>query len=277
MNEKWTGGNPAEWACFQTTHRAFLRHVPSVVALAEHAFAKPEHPEEAVDRAIYGLTKLCVEEFMEIIVLCGNGYGIGGLRLIRTLYENAVIARHLHLNPQDGALFLDYLFVSEKKILDAIERETGQPTPDALREQSDREFTRVKGPFEVELCPDCHRRGMNYRWSKLDFIAMANKARGLDDLVIPAYRDALRYTHAGVGGLFARLEGNAEGVWYRTAPHPEEATSALLLSNDIVLRVIAFYIEHFKIEGLDDELRRGVDEYRKVWEPRMAGKTEGSA
>lgn len=277
MNEALTVGNPTEWAYFRSTHPLFLRHVPNVVALANRALAKPENPEATVDRVIHGLTKMCVEEFMEIIVLCGNGYGIGGLKLVRTLYENAVTARHLHLNPQDANLLLDYLFVSEKKILDAIERETGQPTSPELREETDREFARVKGQYEVELCPECHRRGLNYRWSKLDFVAMAERAKGLDDLVIPAYRDTLRYTHAGVGGLFARLEGDAESVSYRTAPHHEEAAHALLLANDIVLRVIAFYFEHFAIEGLDDEMSRCIEEYRRVWEPRPVSNTEGSA
>ena len=118
---------------------------------------------------------------------------------------------------------------------------------------------------------------MNYRWSKLDFIAMANKAKGLDDLVIPAYRDALRYTHAGVGGLFARMEGNAEEMSYRSAPHHEEATAALSLANDIILRVIFFLIEHFKIEGLDEEVRRCAEEYREIWEPVAAAKKEAGS
>jgi hypothetical protein len=277
MEEKLTVGTPAEWEYFRSKHLAFLRHVPNIAALAEHAFDKAENFEEPVNKVIFGLTKMCVEEFMEIIVLCGNGYGIGGLKLVRTLYENAVTARYLHLHPEEVKPFLDYLFVSERKILDAIERETGIPTPTNLREETDREFARVKGQFEVELCPKCHRRGMNFRWSKLDFIAMANKAGGLDDLVIPAYRDPLRYTHAGVGALFARFEGDAENVSYRTTPHHEEATSALFIANDIVLRVIAFYVEHFRIEGLNDELGRCFDEYRKVWEPVAASKNQKSS
>ena len=145
MEGKLTVGTPAEWEYFQSEHLAFLRHIPNVAALAEHAFDRAENFEEPVNKVIFGLTKMCVEEFMEIIVLCGNGYGIGGLKLVRTLYENAVTARYLHFHPEEVTPFLDYLVVSERKILDAVERETGIPTPPDLREETDERIRSSEG------------------------------------------------------------------------------------------------------------------------------------
>jgi len=254
-----------------------LRHVPKVVALAEKVTRVEVDFEPPVNKVIHGLTMMCLEEFMEIILVCGNGYGIAGLKLLRTMYENAVAAHYLHLEPRDVNLFLDFLFVAERKVLDALEREVGPgAVPEGLRGQTLREFERVKASFEVVLCRHCGHKGLNFRWSELDFVSMANKCKGLNRLIVPAYLDLLRYTHATVGGMFARHEAHADGFGYRTAPHHEEAETALMVADDIILLAVALYIDHFQLEGFEPEMAELIDESSAI--QRTLGKGhEGDA
>lgn len=269
-------GIPAEWEHLQKAHPEFLAHLPRLVGLANRAFEAAGDMKEIQDRVIHGLTRTCFEELMEVLTLCGNGYGIGGLKLVRTMYENAVTARYLHLRPDEVDKFMNYFFVASKKLIDAVERETGEPTSPELRAQADREYERVKQQYEVELCSNCKRRGMNFRWSKLDFVAMATKTKGLDELIVPAYLNTLQFTHAGAVGLLSRLEGNREEVSYRGTPQREEAASALHLANAIALRSIGYYCDHFKLDTLYEELKACIDEHNRIWadkQPPQPGKS----
>jgi hypothetical protein len=258
-----TVGRPDEWAYFQATYPDFLKHVPKVVAFAERVIKSEVEFEPPVNIVIHGLTMMCIEEFMEIVLVCGNGYGIAGLKLLRTMYEDAVTAHYLYLEPAEVGKFLDYLFVAEKKVMDAIEREGGAMPPE-LREHTHREFERVKAAFIVKLCRECGRTGLNYRWSELDFVSMAMKCKGLSRLIVPAYLSLVNYTHASVGGLLARHEAQCDGFGFRTAPHHEEARTALMVADDIILLSLALYIEHFKLGGFDKEVVELVDESESI-------------
>jgi len=124
-----TVGRPDEWAYFQARYPEFLKHIPKVVSFAEKVTRVEVDFEPRVNIVIHGLTMMCLEEFMKIVLVCGNGYGIAGLKLLRTMYENAVTAHYLHQHPDEVDKFLDYFFVAEKKVMDAIEREGGATRP----------------------------------------------------------------------------------------------------------------------------------------------------
>jgi hypothetical protein len=266
--EALTMGTPKLWAEFQSQHEALLKHIPDLVGLYEAALDSPKELPTPVDRVVHGLTRMCIEEFMEIIVVCGNGCGIAGLKLLRTLYENAVSARYLHLEPAEVGQFLDYVWIDQWKIMRAIDEEFPGDMEKELSEAAERDYLRVKPAFEVELCPECHRRGTNYRWSKLDFVSMALKCNGLDEFLVPAYRDLLKYTHAGAGGLFARVSAKGDTIVHRGVPQWEEADSALFASHAITLRVIGFYMEHFDVVSLQDRLHLCGEKFFEIWEAK---------
>lgn len=61
-----------------------------------------------IDRALMTLGWICAHDFQEILVLCGNGLGIGGLKLLRGLYEKAVVMQYLSAYPDEVQEFFDY-------------------------------------------------------------------------------------------------------------------------------------------------------------------------
>jgi hypothetical protein len=88
-----------EWGHFANSHQLFLKCFPNLQAALRTAFIRKGTLVQLVDRIIYFTGRLCAEDFMEVLLLCGNGYGIGAMKILRGMYERAVTARYLHANP----------------------------------------------------------------------------------------------------------------------------------------------------------------------------------
>src|SRR6266849_4455929 len=108
-----TFGLPNEQADFVTRNAPFIEVLPRLTQrineiLAQRTFARdPRAAAESEEdwqrrvlaqRLVFFLGRLAVEDFMEILLLCGNGYGMAGLKLLRSMFEGVItgiyIARH---------------------------------------------------------------------------------------------------------------------------------------------------------------------------------------
>jgi hypothetical protein len=101
-------GNVHEWQDFNRRNAKFVERFGNLKRALGIAFARSAESTEPVDRLIFYLGRLCVEEFNEILVLAGDGYGVGALKLLRGMYERSVAAHYLHLHPELIDDFLDY-------------------------------------------------------------------------------------------------------------------------------------------------------------------------
>lgn len=89
MNDRVTFGLPKEWKHFKERHSVFLDRIPNLFSAIRIAFDRTGETSEPLDRAIFFSGRLCAEEFSEILLLCGNGYGVAALRLVRSMYEHS--------------------------------------------------------------------------------------------------------------------------------------------------------------------------------------------
>src|SRR5580700_3746069 len=96
-----TFGMPEEWEHFKERHPVFLDRVPNLFAACSIAFERTAQTSQPLDRVIYFSGRLCLEEFNEIFLLCGNGYGVAAQRLVLGMYERAVTARYLAEHPEE--------------------------------------------------------------------------------------------------------------------------------------------------------------------------------
>jgi hypothetical protein len=68
------------------------------------------------DVAIYGLGRLCLEDFGEILFLSEHDYGYAAIKLLRGLYERAVVSEVMVENPTaEGQRFVNYCAVEAMK------------------------------------------------------------------------------------------------------------------------------------------------------------------
>ena len=99
-------GDPAEWKDFESRNPEFVRRIGNLFNTIELAF-KSLLVRERLDKILFHLDRLCAEDFSEILLLCGNGYGIGAEKVLRGMYERAVTATYLSQHPEEAANFLD--------------------------------------------------------------------------------------------------------------------------------------------------------------------------
>ena len=62
-----------DWLNFSKTHQVVLRKLPPLFKTFERVFLRAMEATEPADRVVYFLGRLAMEEFMEIVLLCGYG------------------------------------------------------------------------------------------------------------------------------------------------------------------------------------------------------------
>lgn len=215
---KWPGvietpilyGYPEEWKSFAMRHQQFTRRFVNIDKALHTAFQRIHQTTGPTERTIYFLGRLGVEEFAEVLLLCGNGYGIGAQKLIRRMYERAVTARYLFTHPEETDNYLAFHRVTDYKLMGAIQ---SSMSPDVfspeMAQKVKAEYEAVKERFMVTDCKTCETKRLNYTWSKTDIVSMAYQDKILWPLVVPAYYLPMREFHSTMGAIFSRLNANA--------------------------------------------------------------------
>lgn len=181
-------GYPEEWAAFSKNHQEFLKRFKNIEEAIKTAFQRVHQSTTPLEKMIYFQGRLIVEDFMEILLLCGNGYGIGAQKLIRGMYERAVTARYLMSHPEEVDNFLAFHRVADYKFLTAIEQSMGREVFSA--EQAERirnDYASVKDRFMITDCKVCKTVRMNHTWSKVDLVSMARTTKNLWPFILPGY------------------------------------------------------------------------------------------
>lgn len=151
------------------------------------------------------LERLSLISMSELVVMVGNGHGVGALRIVRSMIEYAINALYLLKFPESRELFLGWHFVEQHKLLVAIERDGlgGKLDPEKVRE-SEEGFDRVKPLF-------LNKKGeLRGSWCNLDLGSRA-RAAGLEfayDLVNPK---ASKIVHGTISGLAQQFFTNSGG------------------------------------------------------------------
>ena len=111
-------GFPEEWTEFANRRTEFLRRWPNLEKAAGAAFDRTERDTQLWRRVIYFQGRLVYEEFLEILLLCGNAYGIGAQRkILWGMYERAVTTRYLSTHNDKVDDYLAFHRVTDYKLL----------------------------------------------------------------------------------------------------------------------------------------------------------------
>jgi hypothetical protein len=256
-SQQFICGVPSEWKAFQERHRLFLERYHNLADALRTAFIRRAELEAPIDKFVFEYGRLCCEDFHEVLLLCGNGYGIGALKLLRTLYEHAVTLCYLSEHPEELSAFWDYSFVAQHKILAPILEAFGEDSVDRkVADEIERRFADVKEQFLVTDCKECGSKRLNHTWSKLDFVAMAKKTDAIGRLIVLGYLLPLRHAHATAASLESRLEMLDDGtVSFIPTAQRKEADQALVTAHNVILKVLGVQNTKFAVPGLNDKLQ----------------------
>jgi hypothetical protein len=262
-------GFQEEWQDFEKRNPLFLERFPRLKKAIETAFNRDAQLSEPIDKFVLMYGRVCVEDFYEISLCCGNGYGHAGQKLLRGLYERAVTLRYLHDHPEEIENFLDYYHVNQRKLKIACENTMGADTfPPEQAAEIEREFEAVKDKFMITDCEKCGTKRLNHNWSKLDFVAMA-KRTSLGKLHAVGYIIPLRQAHATVAAMVSRMTtSESADLMFLDVAQRKEADNALRVSHNIFLDVLRVQDEHFAVPGLKEQNEVCLQDFIDIWQKK---------
>jgi hypothetical protein len=263
-------GIPASWKFFQEHYPVFIERFQNLRKLMSEVFERTASSPEPIDKVIYFLGRLASEDFLEILLLVGNGYGIAGLKILRGMYERVVTARYLASNPAEVDRFLDFHWVQQRKTTRAVVETFGEGSiPSEQVKEVEENYWRVRDSFVVTACDACGRKDVNYTWSKLDFVSMARAAGGTGQLVALAYYLPTREAHSTTGAILSRLSLDPGNVlMFESGAQNREGEVALMTAHNLLLNVIDLQKEHFKLEFLAAPLQACLDDFIEIWKSK---------
>jgi hypothetical protein len=260
-------GFQEEWQDFGKRNVLFIERFPKLENTMKVAFNRDAQLSEPLDKFILMYGRVCVEDFLEVLLCSGNGCGHAAQKLLRGLYERAVTLRYLREQPADIDNFLDYFHVSQRKLMIACENTMGEGTfsLDQIAE-IEKSFQAVKDRFMVTDCAKCDTERLNHTWSKLDFVSMANKT-ALGKIIVPGYFLPLRQAHATVTSMLSRMAvGESGGISFVDEAQRKEADKALRVAHNIFLDVLRVQDEHFAVPGLKELNEMCLQDFVDIWQ-----------
>jgi hypothetical protein len=260
-------GFQEQWQAFQARNDKFLSVYPNLEQALNIAFVREASFSKPEERVVFALGRVCVEDFLEVLLLAGNGYGIGAQKILRGLYERAVTMMFLSENPGDVAAFLNFHSVAQRRLLMAVQQTFGQdvvPKRDADRTES--EYQAIKDNYMITDCSNCGTKRLNHTWhNKLNLVAMAHKTP-LGRLIVAGYYLPMGQTHSTVRSLLSRLEeSDSGGLGFKPDAQPKEADMALVTAHDIMLGVLETQKNYFKLGDLGQPLQTCLQDFLDVW------------
>ena len=239
-NATVTFGLPEEWESFKVSHQVFLKKLDSLYALLHKVFIREYTSSEPADSVVFFLGRLCVEDFNEILLLCGNGCGVGGQKLLRGLYERCVTMGYIAKQADEATTFLGYHAVHQGKLLNHMKAafDIRQLFPEERINNMMQAYSDARSEYEEVICKKCGTKRLRFSWSSLDILSMARAAQ-LDQLYLQCYYEPTLQAHATVSALVSRMKLNDNAhVCFDEGRQRGEATATLCAAHRLILYVI---------------------------------------
>ena len=232
-------GHKDEWQHFASKHEATVEAVTAAhkatLGLLQSAQAKTESPEQ---KTILALGLACLKEFEEIVLLCGNGYGSGANKLLRTFFERVTTVGYLGKRPDKVQQFIDFTPVHWHKLLteaDKKHEKVGLSEEEIAKIKAD--FEKVKGEYQ-DACT-CGKKRLQGSWTKKPVPDMAEDVdKDLRLMYFNAFLAPTFLIHATYFGVM-RVAGISEsGKLHFFKPENEREMARDTLSNAHLLLII---------------------------------------
>ena len=257
-------GLPDEWKAFADRQREFLERFHRIRDAMNAAFNREWSSGETVDLIVFFIGRQCVDDFYEILLLCGNAEGYGAQKLLRAMFERVVLLKYLHQNPNKALDYLDFYWVTQHRHANAIERFWGKGTLDPVKLKEVREqFKVVRDRYKHRLCPECGHREVGVAWTPMAVADMADKV-GLGEFTPFSYYEPLLHTHPNIKGMLQRLEGGESGpMSYGDRLNRQLSDRVLCPAHALLLNVLDVQVRRFKLD--DKGYQQLVDDFKAIW------------
>jgi Family of unknown function (DUF5677) len=292
-------GNAVEQQKFIKNNEAFLEEHPKLHALLTKVFIRTlvisraekqmEEIGEGVSRTesertaildkemaqvvVFYLGRAAAADFGELLILAGNGLGIGAYKIVRGMYERVVTAAFIAANPAEARLFLSHSYIEREKLLNRVRiilpDVKDERTPEQVKEFDDA-CQEARAKLKSSSCSKCRQPITQEAWTRKNLDQMAEKsvAPGLANSYAYCYLIPTYYSHATAFGMESRIRETETGHTFEELSE-KEARQAVLYGHGLILRLLKFQNSYFEL-GLDSEVEARFEMFPKIWKGQTA-------
>jgi uncharacterized protein DUF5677 len=276
-------GDPSAQRRFIESHRPFLEEFPALQGLLEECLRLSEEKcyaespngdnaeltdEELAQRVAFYLERAAYEDFGELLILAGNGMGLGAKKTLRSIYERLVTAMFIGKNPLEARIFLDHADIEKGKVLNRMIATVPQLlnkdlTPEEIKRIQDGKKAAIDRK-KIEYCDECNQPITDEAWTRVSLDTMAKKVdESLLKLYGTCYLSPTLLIHATPFGLDLRFR--------KTKAGPEaHAHGALWRGHFLMLWLLRHQDSYFKL-GLGPQIDARCAAFSAIWPEDSAG------
>jgi len=151
--------NPTFWPAFE-----------KLMALTNKTFGREVRFTNRLEDISFNLAQTCRQDFLEVLFLSVNGFGIGAQKLLRGLYERAVALEYMRTRPEKAERFTKYAAIQEHRgamrALDVVSKEEfdAMMGPGNTFDEIKARFEKTTPEFEQTACKKCKRKDTAFSW-----------------------------------------------------------------------------------------------------------------
>jgi uncharacterized protein DUF5677 len=248
-SEKMEFGFPEFAATVFAEYGPALRLAHAHSGLANEIFAAlPSHLKR--DSAIiYMLVRMTTTGWVELLILVGNGAGLGAMKIARGMFESSLMAEYLRRVPEEIDDYVDYGPVLNYKRLK-------QYFPAELNATIKQDYERAAARFINE------KGRLRKSWNKYPISYMAAKV-GWKERYELDYSIAASIHHGNFEAMVSHIS-RKEALDVDSPPSLTWIKQALATGHVYLLQALDTLNELLKL-GFDEKLRLAGEEFARVW------------
>jgi hypothetical protein len=202
---------------------------------------------------IYMLVRMTTTGWVELLILVGNGAGIGAMKIARGMFETAVMAEYLRQTPAEIEDYLQYGRVLDLKRM--------KLSPELFSAEQKRE---IEAEYNTVAPRFTNKEGrVRNHWNKNPIGFMAAAIGRRDQYEMP-YSLAASIHHGNFEALIGHLSRNGETLDIDQPPSLAWVNQALVSGHVYLLQALDTLNDFFKL-GFDSRIKQAGEAFRKVW------------
>jgi hypothetical protein len=266
-------GSRAQHERFEAEFSALMTAAERIRRTCKEILYRPPALRTPAEGVLFLVGRQCYHDFLDVLLMCGNGRGASALRLVRSLFEKTVTATYIITYPHEAELFEKYNAVHKYKLLERAKR-LKKRRIDALLDR-DAEITadyeRVKAYFQMTNCKKCGTKRLQQSWSKLDIAAMCQQ---IDPKFEELYFSCYLYPTLHVHSTFYSLGNILERAGRKDAVAEEEPEERNLINMSLsfgcsIMMQIAHAHNHQFALGRGSDLAECTKALEDGWRSRI--------
>lgn len=195
---------PKVYGAFREPLSAMADDLGLAVDIFNAAQAKMSQP---LERAVYLLVSMTAAGLQELLILAGNGAGVGAMKISRGMFESAVMAEYLSRNSSEVDDYLEYgRVLMWKRVQQYPEGFTGEK----IKEVED-EYNRVKPRFTNS------NGSMRNQWNRNSIYRMACAVGRQKQYELP-YSIAASMHHSNYEAMLSHIKGQGNTFSIASCP-----------------------------------------------------------